>query len=73
MCYWCSAKDGEKAERTHSCILSKNLRKKLLFSYSPWSVSTPEERKVINVVNILKESYSLCRSQQENKVVCRGQ
>ena len=30
----------EKAERTHS---KRKLRKGLLFSYSPWSVNTPEE------------------------------
>ena len=36
ICCWCSAKDREKVEGTHS----KKLRKKLLFNYSPWSIYT---------------------------------
>ena len=62
-CCWCIAKEGEKAERTHYRILNKKLKKKLLFNYSPWSINTPEERKLFTVINILKARYSLCRSQ----------
>ena len=70
-----STKDEEKAERTRSYILSKKLRKKLLFSYSPRSINTPEVRKLFIMVNILQESCLLCRSQytRGKKVVHCGQ
>ena len=69
---WCSAKDREKAERIHSCILSKKLWKKLLFNYSQCSVNTPEQRKLFTVINVPEENCLLW-SIYKTKVVHSGQ
>ena len=47
----------------NTLLYFKQKSKEKLFNYSPWSINTPEERKLFTMVNTIKESCSLCRSQ----------